>query len=186
MRQVWLRSALPGHKTLPRLIGALLAMALAVLPTRLHADEEELDLTGQAVIRDHIDKQLAELDLATLDDAQKHALLVDPLCLNLNMIVPVYGSYILDTTLYGAVQYPAVIADWLLGGLVPLALTATALLGQAAFGELPRNIMLGSALALYLGTRVAVLLVINEHIHVYNDYMREQLGLPGTDAAGAE
>ena len=82
----------------------------------------QADLTGTQKIRDHINSQLKDIDINSLSIEEKENRLLDPVRLNLNMLIPVYGSTVLDNTLYGNIRPPAYIFDWALGGFIPLGL----------------------------------------------------------------
>ena len=71
-------------KTLMMLISCVL------LVTNL---EVYADLTGTQKIRDHVDFKLKDVNIDNLSPAEKEAWLVDPVRLNLNMLIPIYGYY---------------------------------------------------------------------------------------------
>ncbi len=147
------------------------------LVTLFSATSVQADLTGTKKIHLQIDKELAEIDLESLSLREKQDMLADPVRLNLNMLIPIYGSYVLDTKLYGDVRPPAIIFDWTLGGFIPLGLLFfTAAKGDSLSAK-ARKSMISTAIGLYLVTRIGVVITINEHIHQYNKYKSEQLGL---------
>lgn len=135
------------------------------------------DITGTQKIKDNIDRKLANLDIASMSQQEKDDMLADQFRLNLNMLVPVYGSYVLDTKLYGDVRPPALIFDWTLGGFIPLGLLLISTLGKEKMSTKQKNSLISTAVGLYLITRVGVYLTINEHIYQYNKYMKMRLNL---------
>ena len=135
------------------------------------------DLTGTSRIKSHADNKLEGLDIKKMSEDSKKDLLVSPIRLNLNMIIPVYGSYILDNSLYGNVRPPAIIFDWTLGGFIPLAMMLAAGIGRGSISLNRKKVLIYAAVSLYILTRVAVIITINEHIHNYNKYMKNRLNL---------
>lgn len=149
----------------------------ALCLTLLTSISAHADLTGTQKIRDYIDFQLQDVDIQTLTMEEKEAWLVDPVRLNLNMLIPVYGSTILDNSLYGNIRPPAYIFDWTLGGFIPLGLIVAAGLAGEQLSSNRKKALVGAAVGLYLITRVGVFITINEHIHQYNKYMKVRMGL---------
>jgi len=133
------------------------------------------DLTGQARIRNNVDKKIKGIDLAAMSQEDKANLYADRFRLNINMIIPIYGSSILDTKLYGNVRPPAYIFDWFLGGIVPLIA-----IGIAAANVFPsaNSALVVGGLTLYGLTRIGVYIAINEHIGVYNHYLDQKFNKP--------
>jgi hypothetical protein len=140
------------------------------------------DLTGSQGIRDHVALTVSRLDVTALDARDKDALLAHRVTLNLGLLVPCYGSYTLDTKVYGELRPSAILFDWVLGGAAPVGLAALAL----ADDQLPsrtRAELAWTALALYATSRVGILIVGNLHISDYNAAMRLRLGLAPADSA---
>ena len=133
--------------------------------------------TGTQKIKDNIDKKLKDIDINSLSMDEKKGMLADQVRLNINMLVPIYGSYVLDNKLYGNIRPPAIIFDWALGGIIPLGLVCTSLIWKNRFSKRTVNILQLTALGLYLATRIGVLITINEHIHQYNKYMEIRLNI---------
>lgn len=150
----------------------LLLSCMIILPGSAFAD-----ITGTQKIRDNVDKKLKDLDISSMSNEEKEKLLASPVRLNINMIVPIYGSYILDNTLYGSIRPPAYIFDWTLGGIVPLGLLGVSILGRNRYSGRKIKIMRITALSLYLVTRIGVFVTINEHIYQYNKYMKQRLNI---------
>ncbi len=134
------------------------------------------DLTGSQGILEHVDEVVSQLDVAALDADQRKALLADRLTLNLGLLVPGYGSYALDTKVYGELRPTAILFDWVLGGVAPVGL-ATLAIADNDLSSSTRAGLAWSAAALYVATRLGVLIVGNLHISDYNAAMRVRLGL---------
>lgn len=137
------------------------------------------DILGVRRIKNHVEQVLANADTTSLSLERREKMIKNPVRLNVNMIIPIFGSVILDKTLYGEIRPPAVGGDWILGGIVPAGLTVGSLATRDNIRVRSSNALLFTALGLYIATRAGVLLTINHHIKVYNGYMRLKLGLPG-------
>lgn len=135
------------------------------------------DLANNEAIHDHVDRVVLRLEVDKLDPDQRHDLLADRLTLSLSALVPIYGSYCLDHKVFGDVRPAAVVFDWILGGIVPTGLGATALLSGDALSSRTRTILGWSAVGLYVSTRIGVLIIGNLHISEYNRYLRLRLGV---------
>ena len=70
---------------------------------------------------------------------------------------------------------PGVIVDWILGGIVPIGLAAGAVIGGDSISPAVKGGLLYTALGLYGASRIGLYIFINDHISVYNGYMRELL-----------
>ena len=84
------------------------------------------------------------------------------------LLVPIWGSYMLDRHVYGSVRPSGVVFDWILGGLVPAVLTGSSF---AVHDADTRSLLRWSALGLYAGTRVGVEVIGNLHVSEYNGYL---------------
>ncbi|MEP7123025.1 MAG: hypothetical protein ABJE95_19005 [Byssovorax sp.] len=150
---------------------AIAAGLISLVPRAASADP-----AGSQSIRDHVDATLLRLDVPAMTAPEKQALLADRRTLNLGLLVPCYGSYALDAKVYGELQPAAVVFDWVLGGIVPVGLGV----GALADRDLPSGTRAGlawTAAALYVTSRVGVLIIANGHITDYNAAMRWRLGL---------
>ncbi|MBW1767161.1 MAG: hypothetical protein JRJ02_05780 [Deltaproteobacteria bacterium] len=145
----------------------------------LFAGTAKADLTGTGKIQEHIHKKLESLEIQAMSEDEKRDLLVNTLRLNLNMVIPVYGSYILDNTLYGNVRPPAIIFDWSLGGFIPLVLLLTVVMGKDKISRKRKEAMIYTAVGLYIITRIGVIITINDHIRHYNEYIKIQVSKGG-------
>ncbi|MCG8339088.1 MAG: hypothetical protein MJE63_31645 [Proteobacteria bacterium] len=150
----------------------LISCVLLVINLEVYAD-----LTGTQKIRDHVDFKLKDVNIDNLSPAEKKAWLVDPVRLNLNMLIPIYGSTILDNTLYGNIRPPAYIFDWTLGGFLPMGCLLAVGLGGDNLSDDEKKDLVATAVGLYVLTRIGVFITINEHIYQYNKYMKIRLGL---------
>jgi hypothetical protein len=75
---------------------------------------------------------------------------------------------------FGSVRPSAIVFDWILGGLAPVA----ALVASFAVGDAgARSALRWTALGLYGGTRVGVLVIGNLHISEYDNYL-QSMSLP--------
>ena len=110
---------------------------------------------------------------APVDDSARHSLLASRLTLSIASLVPVLGSYLLDTKVYGEIRPAAILFDWILGGLIPASLAVAAL---ALNGE-TRAVLGWTALGIYGATRVGVIVVGNLHIGEYNRLVQLRLGM---------
>lgn len=139
------------------------------------------DLANNEAIHAHVDDVVAHLEHGA---SAKHdpSLWAERLALNLGVLVPVYGSIRLDRKVFGSIRPAAVVFDWTLGGLAPAALGITAL-ADTSLSEMTRRDLAWAALALYLTTRVGVLIVGNMHISEYNHYMKLRLGIAQSPVA---
>lgn len=88
------------------------------------------------------------------------------------LLVPIWGSYMMERHVFGSVRPSGIVFDWILGGLVPAVLAGTSF---AVHDADTRSRMRWSALGLYAGTRVAVEVIGNLHVSEYNEYARLQL-----------
>jgi len=137
------------------------------------------DLANHELVRTHVAAMFAGVDVAALDEGQRERLLADRPRLNLALLVPIYGSYTLDHKVFGSMRPAGVLFDWILGGIAPAVLGLTAL---ATSGR-TRRICGWTALGLYAGTRLAILVVGNLHISAYNELVQLHLGI-ATGPAG--
>ena len=131
----------------------------AVLASRVAS----ADLLNNEGIHAHVDAQLA---------AGVTPELADHLTFSLEALVPILGSYELDQRVYGSTRPSGVIFDWILGGIVPLALGIGAL---ATHGQ-TRRVLGWTALGLYVSTRIAVLTIGNLHVSEYNSRIELRVG----------
>lgn len=122
------------------------------------------DVLNNAAIHAHVD------DLVAHDRAR--AVPANRWVLTAGALVPIFGSYELDKRVYGDVRPSAIVIDWILGGLAPaIGVIASFAVGDPHTGTLLR----WSALGLYGGTRIGVIVVGNLHIDEYDDSLAHQL-----------
>ncbi len=153
-------------------------LALVVVVVTLSTSSvAQADLANNEGIREHVDAILIGVEPNRLDPARVRALLANRLTLNLAVIVPIYGSYKLEHKVFGSMRPAGIVVDWILGGLVPVGLAATALAGSSALSDRTRAILGWTALGLYTATRIGILVVANHHISEYNRLVRLRLGL---------
>lgn len=131
-----------------------MAILLAVGATSASGRADPL---GHDRLRAHV----ASLDVR---DATFDALDTSRLAFSLTALVPGWGTYRLEKRVFGGLRPSAVIGDWLLGGLVPAALVVGAI---AADDPETRSALAWTAAGLYVGTRVAILVVGNLHLSAY-------------------
>ncbi len=123
------------------------------------------DVANHDLIRAHV----ATLPAAELDDASH-------LTFSLRALVPIWGSYRLDDTVFCSVRPAAVAFDWILGGAVPAGLAIAALATDDAHAS---RILAWTALGLYATTRLGVLVIGNLHIAAYNHAVELRLAPTG-------
>jgi hypothetical protein len=145
----------------------------AFVAASLFASVARADFTNNEAIREHVDAEMARLASAPVDDSARHSLLASRLTLSIASLVPVLGSYLLDTKVYGEIRPAAILFDWILGGLIPASLAVAAL---ALNGE-TRAVLGWTALGIYGATRVGVIVVGNLHIGEYNRLVQLRLGM---------
>lgn len=148
-----------------KLVAAVTCIALAACGA---------DLLNNAGIHAHVDDQLQ-------NDPQA-ARPVDRLATNLELLVPVLGTYELDHAVYGSARPSGIVFDWLLGGLAPLALAGASF---AVDGARTRSLLRWTALGLYASTRIGVLVIGNLHVSEYNDYLASRTAAPRGFAVSA-
>jgi hypothetical protein len=153
-------------------VGVAAATVLALSCAR----DSRADVAGDEDIDAHADA-VAKHVSRSLDAASKKALLADRAALSFATLVPIFGTYELDTTVFGEVRPAAVLFDWLLGGLVPAALAVTALAGDGVLSPDSRAGLAWTALGLYASTRIGILIIGNTHITEYNRRLSLKLGL---------
>ncbi|MEO8843137.1 MAG: hypothetical protein ABI591_19560, partial [Kofleriaceae bacterium] len=122
------------------------------------------DVLNNAAIHAHVDELVAH-DRANAVPADRWALTAAAL-------VPILGSYELDTRVYGSVRPSAIVIDWILGGLLPAATTIASFAVDDAH---TRSVLRWSALGLYGTTRIGVIVVGNLHIDEYDHTLAHQL-----------
>jgi hypothetical protein len=117
------------------------------------------DLLNNSAIHAHVDDQLAHRRASPIGDR---------LLLSAGALVPILGSCELDHRVFGSVRPSAIVFDWILGGVAPAAL----LVASFATGDASaRSALRWTALGLYGGTRIGVLVIGNLHISEYDDYL---------------
>jgi hypothetical protein len=121
------------------------------------------DLANNAAIHAHVN------ELVMRD--REHAVAADRLALSAGALVPIYGTYRLDKRVFGSVRPSAIVFDWVLGGLAPVACLAASF---ATSGD-TRTALRWTALGLYAGTRVGVLVIGNLHVSEYDGYLERRL-----------
>jgi len=87
------------------------------------------------------------------------------------LLVPIWGSYMMERRVYGGARPSGILFDWILGGLVPAVLTGTSF---AVHDAGTRSDLRWSALGLYIGTRAGVETIGNLHVGEYNDYLAQR------------
>jgi hypothetical protein len=129
----------------------------AVIVIVLLAATARADLLSHDRLRAHV----ARLDIAhtTRDelDTSRVAFVVSAL-------VPGFGTYRLEKRVFGEVRPAGIIGDWGAGGLVPAGLLVWS---YYADDSDTRSALRWTALGLYAGTRVAILVIGNLHISAY-------------------
>ncbi len=116
------------------------------------------DLLNNAAIHAHIDET---------PDAQP----ISRATTSFELLVPIWGSYMMERRAYGNVRPSGIVFDWILGGLVPAVLVGTSF---AVHDAGTRSTLRWSALGLYAGTRVGVEIIGNLHVGEFNDYLAER------------
>lgn len=129
------------------------------------------DLLGHDRLREHVDRMFARTDVRAMDAAQRDAMYLRRPLLTVGLLVPVLGTYRMEQAVFGELR-PAVVIDWVLGGLAPVALGITALETSGR----TRRIAAWSAIGLYAATRAAILVIGSLHISEYNRQIRLHLG----------
>ncbi len=124
------------------------------------------DITGRQAIRDNIDKKLK--DSKALTQSEKKHIRLNPFILNLSILIPVFGTFILDKIFFGKPQISAIIADWIIGGFIPLILITINFITKT-------DTFLFIAFVLYVLTRIGICIIVNEHIYTYNKYIKQKL-----------
>lgn len=142
------------------------------------------EILGNGPLPDDRNKKLKAVDSHTIDDEELPRWLTDPQPLSLNMLIPVYGSYVLDNAVDGNIRPPAYVFDWSLGGFIPLGLILTANLAGDVISDERKRGMVSAAVGLYLLTRVGVFMVINDQIDHFNNYVRVRLEMIAEETAG--
>jgi hypothetical protein len=84
----------------------------------------------------------------------------------LTALIPGLGTYRLEKRVFGEVRPAGIVGDWLVGGAIPLGLAIGA---YAADDPSTRKTLAWTALGLYAGTRVAILVIGNLHISAYRE-----------------
>ena len=135
------------------------------------------DLANNEGIHAHVDAMLSHVDVAALDAGRRRSLLADRLTLNLDILIPIVGSCALEEKVFGGLRPSAVVFDWILGGVLPVGLGATALLGDGSLSPKARSVLGWTAAGLYASTRLGILIVGNLHISDYNRYVKLRLGV---------
>lgn len=130
------------------------------------------DVLGHDRLRAHVDDMFAHLDVASLDANQRDDLYASRAAITAGLFVPMLGSYWLEHKTFGELRPSAIVFDWVLGGLAPLALGITAL---ATSGR-TRKITAYTALGLYAATRIGIIVIGNLHVSEYNRQVRLHLG----------
>jgi len=130
------------------------------------------DMLGHDRMRAHIDDMFAHLDVGAMSAQQRRDLYVGRASLTLGTLVPVLGSYRLEHAVFGELRPSAIVFDWVLGGLLPVALGVTAF---ATSGR-TRKICAWSAIGLYAATRISIFVIANLHVSEYNRQVRLHLG----------
>ena len=92
---------------------------------------------------------------------------------SLRLLVPVWGSTVMEHAVFGELKMPAVVFDWILGGLIPAALLTTAAVADLEPGT--RDALNYTAIGLYGGTRIGILYIANDHISVHNEHLDARL-----------
>jgi hypothetical protein len=109
--------------------------------------------------------------------AVRDALHADRLTLSLGALVPIYGTLRIDRRVFGGVRPSAVVFDWIIGGLAPATLGVIALVDRDH-----RDALAWTALGLYAGTRIGILVIGNLHVSAFNRAVDVRLGLGGVAA----
>ncbi len=118
---------------------------------------------NNAEIHAHVD------DVVVRDRA--HAVAADRFALSAGALVPIFGTYRLDHRVFGSVRPSAIAFDWVLGGIAPVA----CLVASFATSGDARTALRWTALGLYGGTRIGVLVIGNLHVSEYDSYLARRL-----------
>lgn len=132
------------------------------------------DLANNEALHAHVD------DVVRRSDKAHRPPPADRWKLSLGVLIPIFGSYELDTQMFGGIRPAAVIFDWILGGAAPVGLGVAALASSGT----TRSILGWTAIGLYASTRIGVLIIGNLHITEYDRYLNVRLGVVES-AAGA-
>ncbi|MEO6776351.1 MAG: hypothetical protein ABI467_25640 [Kofleriaceae bacterium] len=124
------------------------------------------DVLNNAAIHAHV------AELVAHDRA--HAVPANRWALTAGALVPIFGSYELDTRVYGGLRPSAIVIDWILGGLLP---AAGAIASFAVDDAHTRTLLRWSALGLYGTTRIGVIVVGNLHVDEYDDTLTRELAV---------
>jgi hypothetical protein len=120
---------------------------------------------------------VARLDISTTTRAK---LDTSRLTFAVTALVPGVGTYRLEKRVFGEVRPAGIVGDWGIGGAVPLGL----LLGSYATDDREtRTALRWSALGLYAGTRLVILVIGNLHISTYRRALDARFTASPTGAA---
>ena len=86
--------------------------------------------------------------------------------------MPGWGTYRLEKIVFGEVRPAGIIGDWLVGGALPLGLAIGA---YAADDPSTRRALAWTAVGLYAGTRLAIIVFGNLHISAYREALKLKL-----------
>ena len=138
----------------------LVSLACALSPTAARADLLSHDrLRAYVAAMDTSNKTYDELDTS------RAAFVATAL-------VPGWGSYRLEKIVFGEVRPAGIIGDWLVGGALPVGLAIGA---YAADDPSTRRALAWTAAGLYVGTRLAIIVIGNLHISEYREALRVKL-----------
>nr|HEX4316148.1 hypothetical protein [Kofleriaceae bacterium] len=120
------------------------------------------DLLNNAAIHAHVDDQLAHTAAPPPRPPRWQ--------LDAGVAIPIYGSYAVDTAVYGSVRPSAYVFDWFLGAIAPAALLGASFATTRGTAGALR----WTALGLYATTRVAIEVVGNLHVDEYDAYLDQR------------